>query len=222
MGVFQIIFIAVNLSIPYWLWSRSSREPEQPKIKWEALGANLHRILESSGGYTCAPSKVVDRVRELCEQSEEKLTDKTTLAFEQIISNMLYRCEVKKSSVAITITPLVGENGDEEMDDECTAFDSYQTLAMNPEFLFTYSGFVNRMSFSSGPTTRQMVLISNCRKKLKVARSIAAADQSEFVERLGQLPNDPSDFHSANRLCLIYDSAPGWMEVRQQYLEKSE
>ena len=103
MGAFQIIFVAINLALPYWLWTRSTST--SPPVKWEAFEGQLGRVLDASGGFECETGEIVALIKDLCERSGKRLGESESVAFELPAANILYSCEMTQRSVSVTLLP---------------------------------------------------------------------------------------------------------------------
>src|SRR5688572_21463106 len=101
MGAAQIIFILINIAVPYWMWTSSSRSDKNSPIKWGAWEKTMSRILDASGGFSCPTREVLTDIRALCERSQDGMSGKKTEIFEQLISDTLFSCEVKPDSIEI-------------------------------------------------------------------------------------------------------------------------
>ncbi len=216
MGPFQIIFILINLAVPYWIWSGDDTDKSGPSIEWQAWTKNMKRLVESTGKNTCRSSEMVDKIRGLCHQSEARLTPDETVVFERVIGNTLFSCTVHNDYLLVRFYPY-DDSGTEDHE-ACTILDSHKRVQLEPEFLFTHKGFVNSISFNGGDGQRQSVPIKNCRMKLKKAKALKPKSLADFEKSLGQMQGDPADYLTANRFCLSYDLAADWQPLQSQLL----
>jgi len=216
VGVLHIAFVAINLVVPYWIWTKVSSGPPV-KVEWPAAEKTMARLLEASGGLNCPTQEVVKHWRALCDKSLQEYSEKDTVIYRQQLGNQMYSCEVRKDSLQIKIVPEEPASENEP----CLAYDSRQTLNLSPAFVLTLAGSVNSMSFVGLDGERHSFSVRNCRRKLK--RAPASVSSHEMLEDLlGQDAKDPAEFRIVNRLCWVYDAAPGWNRFRQQFKNHGE
>lgn len=213
MGPFQIAFVAINLMLPAWLYFRS----DSNGVKWDAFDKTMARLIDASGGANCDTDDIVDKVHELCVKSARKASKNDTVVLERDIGATTYSCEWRRESLMVKFS----HAAEADRRPECVLKDSFAVLTQQPAFIFTPKGFVNSMSFDSAGGERQIIPVTNCRRKLKKLKGeFATADELEAA--IPEAPNDPSDRKTANRMCWVFDAAPGWAAFRQRYLGKSE
>lgn len=214
MIVLEIAFVLVNLAVPYWLWSKKSATT-LPAIEREALGRNIFRVVDASGGFPpCSTLEVTETIQELCDESRRRWTEKETVAFERAGVDVVFSCEVHKDEVKVKWTP---EQGGEH-DLKCqSATDDQIDLA--PAFSFNLKGQLRTISYSTPAQQRAVTQLTRCRKKLASTRTIASVPESEeeFLRSLVHLKGDPQDYITANRACLMFDPAPDWEPFRKKY-----
>lgn len=213
MNPLQIAFIVINIVVPYWIWSDNRTDAGKgPKIDWQSWTQNMKRLVEASGKNSCRSVEMVDKIRGLCHQSEARFSEHESVVFEQVVGNTLFACTVKKDYLLVKFYPYK----DADADAGCQIEDKHRRIQVEPEFLFTYAGFVNTISFSTPNGTRESVPVRNCRNKLKFTKSAMPTSIKDAEERLGHLAGDPADFHTGNRLCLSYDAAAAWRPWRDK------
>jgi hypothetical protein len=213
MGPFQIAFVAINLMLPAWLYFRS----DSMGVKWDAFDKTMARLIDASGGANCDTDDIVDKVNEICLKSGRKSTKNDTVVLERDIGAMTYSCEWRRESIAVKLTHAV----EADRKPECVLKDPFSVYNSQPGFVFTPKGFVNSISFDSSSGERQVIPVSNCRRKLKALKGNYPTMES-LEAAMPDAPNDPPDRKTANRMCWVFDAAPGWAAFRRRYLGKSE
>ena len=216
MGVFQIVFLALNLAVPYWLWTRTSSETAGGGVDWTMLEKNLARLIESDEGFpNCSTLEVVDVIHKLCERSHKNFHDGNPSSIERASKQVVFSCYVTKGSIKIGWH--LEDNPDSEL--ECRE-PGGDVIPLGPEFTFNEKGRMRSIEFSTALKTRQTVPYRNCRAKATKVQTLdsAPADIWAFLREIGRTPGDPEDFISANLICLTFDSSPLWKPWREKYL----
>lgn len=216
MGAFQIVFILLNLTVPAWLYFRKAPADDKPKaneIQWAVLDKNVEKVIVNGGGFPpCSSRGVMLYLKQACKASEEKLADGKSWMIEQAGPDVTFSCEVTNKYVQIS---WIKENNGGDSDMDCADSSGTQLTKMSPLFEFTYQGLFRRIEFDSALGARETVMISNCRKKLKIAQAISASDLSDLAGQIGRQDRDPTDYMRANQLCATYDIASPWNAVRK-------
>ncbi len=214
MGIFQILFVAVNLAVPYYLWSGSSKS--EVKVNWINWERNLGRLIDGEGGFApCGTQEIVLLYRELCELSQKKTDEHTPTVIERAGQKVVFSCEIQKNTMVMHWYA----NSDPSLDLECE-LPGGEGVDRAAGFALTDKGRMKSLDFFSGDGQMQSVSLQNCRKKALRARSLASVplSRAEFLSTLGKDPADPSDFTMANHMCLLFDPSPLWETWRDRYV----
>jgi len=158
----------------------------------------------------------VDYITELCEQSRREYSEKKTMTFERASDEVVFSCEVQKSSVQVAWRP----ESSEQNDLGCK-INVEQHVDYAPKFSINLNGKLQSIEFNNSEGQRQRTSVLNCRLKLKnllLARK-RPSTEDDFLMELGQSKSDPNDYLTANRICLIYDVAPAWGVWRKKFYE---
>ncbi len=214
MGAFQIIFVAVNLIVPYWIYKSRTSSDAAPAIQfdWNKWEYTMGSTLLASGGFNCPVADVMRDVRDLCQKSEDKWDGKSMSYFEQAIGNSLISCGARGDGLDVQIS-----RPDTYEDETCMATDRSDTIGLAPIFEFNLKGLLRAISFTGPNNDVQKIKILSCRKKLKRLKGVKAATFEELVSKMGSDPGDPPDQQSANHLCVVYDPATGWNPWRRKF-----
>lgn len=214
MGIFQIVFLAINLAVPYWLWVRTTPE-KSDVVDWTILERNLARLIESDDGFPgCATLQVVDVIHELCEKSYEDFKDGKPGPVERSARQVAFRCQFSKG--AIHIGWRLEDNPNSEL--ECRE-PGGEIIPHAPTFNFNYGGRMRSIEFTGTDHNHQTLPYRNCRQKAARLQKLNPSeinDLATFLEKVGQDTGDPRDHLSANLLCLTYDSSPLWKPWREK------
>lgn len=237
MGVGHIIFILLNMAVPYWIWTSNS---EIVQIDWKNFDKNLARIIDAKKGFeNCATSLVVTVIHELCVQSASQLKEHSVAA-EKAALDLKVICEVGENVTIVTFQALspapsaepLTEEKPVELTDEAgqeppsvlnseggLTCKSRSGVKDSPSFLFNTSGWLTHIDFNTASGRRQRVPVQNCRVKLKRADKIkpVPATREEFLMKLPRLHGDPEDVYGANQACLDYDVAIRWKNWRAKF-----
>jgi hypothetical protein len=215
MGVFQVIFVAINLYVPYWVWSNSSRE--KSKVEWTTLEKNVARLIESDEGFPpCETLQVVDIFHELCETSMGKLKDTQSTRVERASKQVVFHCEFRKNE--INIGWRLESSNDAKL--ECGE-PGGDVIAFTPSFNFTHTGRMKSIAFIGQGSQVQAIPYRNCRAKASRLATLRPSprDLDDFLSSVGKTEGDPPDYLRANLLCLTFDSSKLWKPWRQRYLQ---
>ncbi len=209
MGPVQIVFILINLSIPAWLYFRSSDAGTNPRISWSRFESNMEKIIEASGGFApCSTDDVVEYLRDLCEKSMERWSPEETTVVERAAAEVIFSCEVRLDA---TFVQFQLENSTEDFDLKCGLPASYKHLYPTPAFVFDRKGDWVAIEFYARNRQRQSVPMANCHRKLQLA--LARAERGQRI-RFMRLKGDPPDWAMANRMCFEYGTDEGWKKIR--------
>ena len=215
MNIFQILFVAVNIAIPYWLWTGTSKaEADMDWVTWER---NVGRLVDGEGGFEpCGTNKVVTLLRDLCETSKQKMHGKSATVVEQAGQKMVFACEVGATDIIIHWFA----NSDPKLDLDCE-IPTEQGVSQATGFSLTKRGRMKSLEFLSKTNQPASVTLQNCRKKVTRAKTLPTPPPTvaEFLSALGPLAHDPKDYISANYMCLLFDPSPLWQEYRELYLQ---
>ncbi|MGE0529344.1 MAG: hypothetical protein AB7G93_08325 [Bdellovibrionales bacterium] len=216
MGVVQIVFFAINLAIPAWLWMGSSSS-DLPTVEWNQWKINLERLIAAQGGFAaCSRRDVVDAFLSLCRSSRDLWNKEKSTEVERAGTGVVYTCEVRTSSLVVSW--FTQENPKADL--ACKAPLRSLGLETDPSFHFNLQGDLQWIEFSSRAGDRQALSVTTCRRKLKKADTIfpRPRDPEVFVKALGTESGDPSDALTANRLCLAYGLSSRWAAWRKRLL----
>lgn len=203
MGAFHIVFIAVNLAIPGWLYFRSSND-SKPKISWDTFEEQMDHIVTATGDFGgCNKDEVVKVFYQLCERSMDEWTEKDSVIMERAAPDIVFTCEVR--SDATFVQWRVEQSS--EYDLNCQPARNVASDNASPAFVFDRKGELSAIEFGARTGERQSINVANCKKKMKLAQSRGT---SEFP----RLKSDPRDVATANRMCAQF--------IKQQGLGKSE
>jgi hypothetical protein len=215
MGVFQILFIAINIAFPIYLWTRTSTE--KSKTDWIAFDRNFSRILESDEGFPgCTTLDVIDIFHDLCETSYKKIGQGSALAVERAGKDMVFSCLYSKDNI------VVGWRLEDGRKPEMDCKEPGGMVAPHgPAFNFTTQGKIKSMEFFNQDNEREKVPYRNCRVKAERIKTITNSPPtvSEFLMQLGKAPGDPPDYYHANMMCFTFDSSPLWKPWREKYFQ---
>lgn len=217
MGVFQIIFIALTVAVPSWLYTRTDHD-KRSEIDWTTLEKNLARLIESDEGFPdCSTLEVVDVIHNLCDHSRRNFHEGNPMPVEQASKQVVFSCFVQKDLIQ------VGWHLEENPDSQLACREpGGEVIRLAPEFIFNNKGRMSSIEFSNGEKTRESVPYRNCRVKASVAKAMDISSTQElgaFLQALGQTPGDPFDYASANLICLTFDSSPLWNPWREKYFK---
>jgi len=211
MGAIQVVFILLNLTIPYWLWtSRSSAD--LPEVQWEVLGRNFTRLADAGGGFApCNPQDLKDEMERLCRNSQQNFTKEKSSVQQISAKAFTMTCEVKKDHLAMNWRPDQVEDPDLECQPQKPYLSRYA-----PTFFFNLKGVMVAIEYNNPLGVRERVKIKNCRQKLAdlTAQSPAPNSISTYVKNLKRQADDPKSNGVAARVCLAYDIAPKWNSWR--------
>jgi hypothetical protein len=215
MGVFQILFIAINVAFPVWLWTRTSTEKSQ--TDWPVFERNLARVVESDEGFPgCNSFDIVDIFHQLCEKSFQESNGGQTLPMERASAQVVFSCIYKKDN--INISWRLEEGHPVEM--SC-ADPGGVVIGHGPGFNFNSAGKIKSIEFYNEDNERESVPYRNCRVKAARIKKMSAppATLPEFLQALGKTAGDPPDFYHANMMCFTFDSSPLWAPWREKYFQ---
>jgi hypothetical protein len=215
MGVFQILFIAINLAFPVYLWTRTSTE--KSKTDWMTFDRNLTRVVESDEGFPgCSTLDVIDIYHQLCEASFQNITKGPMLPVERAGKDLVFSCLYTKDNIAVSWR--LEEGRKPEMD--CKE-PGGQVVGHGPGFNFNSQGKLKSIDFFNQDNERERVPYRNCRVKAGRIKAITSAPPTvgEFLMQLGSAPGDPPDYYHANMMCYTFDSSPLWKPWRQKYFQ---
>lgn len=214
MIVLEVAFVLVNLAVPYWIWTSKSHN-NVPAVEREAFRKNLFEITEVLGGFPpCDSSDVVETIDDLCNKSRAKLNDNQSVAFERAAAEVVFRCLVKKDSVLVQWAPQ--PQSDHDMN---CGTDHGDVISLTPSFVFNMKGQIRRLEYSTPGGQRQAAPMINCRNKLKGLQALKYPPDrfQDLIQKIGQLPNDASDWQLENRMCMTLDPNRGWDPWRKRY-----
>jgi hypothetical protein len=217
MGVGHIIFILLNMAVPYWIWTSNS---ENVQIDWKNFDKNLARIIDAKKGFeNCPTPAVVTVIHELCVQSASQLKEHSVAA-EKSAQDLKVICEVGENVTIVTFQAFSPQGSDtngelhmrapsaEPLSEEKPAeptdeagqeppsvlnsegglmCKSRSGIKDSPSFLFNTSGWLTHIDFNTASGRRQRVPVQNCRVKLKRADRIKPAPATR-EEFLMKLP----------------------------------
>lgn len=212
MGVFQIIFIVVNLGVPIWFWSKTSNQA--PSAEWEVWNRNIIRLIDSDGGFPgCTTLNVAGILRDLCETSQSKFKNDHSVVTERASVQVMFTCEFKKTAISTSWRLEDNKNA------ELSCLDpGGDIVSLAPGFTFALSGLMRSMEFTAKDETRQSIPVRNCRTKAQAAKNMKPPPTlDEFFAQLGRMPGDPPDFLTANFMCFVFDLSPLWRPWRERY-----
>lgn len=225
MGVGHLLFILVNMAVPYWIWVKKS---DSPQVEWTNFNKNLTRIIDAKKGFeNCPTPTVVDAVRDLCVQSASQFNEKS-LPVARAGEDLIFICEVDENVATVTFQKLphdasaidahadsiMRNSGGEKL--SCRAGGRVQS---SPAFMFNMSGWLTHIYFHASGGSRQRVPVQSCRFKLKRAEELnpQPLTREELLMKLPRAEGDPEDVLGANQACLEYDVAARWKSLRRKY-----
>lgn len=212
MGAFEIIFIAINIAVPSWLYFRSSESNDTPKIKWSRFEENMTKIVASGGGFEgCATTDVVQYMKDLCEKSMDKWTDKDSIIIERASVDVVFSCEARADATFVQWR--LEPSGDADL--KCQAPHSGDGINHTPAFVFDRKGELHSIEFDAENGERQSIKIANCRRKLELTLKRGTKLGKDWIDTMPKLKSDPSDVVTANRVCAEYDVADDWEKLRK-------
>ncbi|MGZ3723932.1 MAG: hypothetical protein ACXVA9_13405 [Bdellovibrionales bacterium] len=215
MGIFQILFIAINVAFPVYLWTRTSTE--KSKTDWVAFERNLSRVVESDEGFPgCSTFDVVDIFHQLCESSFQKSKKGPSLIMEKTSSQLVFSCRYNKDTITVAWRLEDGRPVEMGCNDPGGV-----VVGHGPGFNFTPQGRIKSIEFFNEDNEREQVPYRNCRVKAERIKSITKPPERlvEFLQLLGKAPGDPPDFYHANMMCFTFDSSPLWKPWREKYFQ---
>lgn len=215
MAVFGIVFVLINLAVPYWVWNRKSND----SIDRSKIESTVMSIVDATGGFPpCDRRDVASVVSDLCEKSMRKLSGEESTILERAAVGVVFACEARKDELRITFTPEQSPNHDLT----CSSARA-DLLALGPSYHANLKGQLRRIEFSNSQGQRDQVDFTECRRKLKVAMQLAPppASESEFLmdlESHNNLPtNKAGELITRNRVCMNLDPSPLWAPFRKRY-----
>jgi hypothetical protein len=190
------------MAIPGWVYLRSSESADTPYLKWGAWEENMDKVLEASGGFdSCTNQELISYLRQLCEKSLERWTEKDSVVVERASDSVVLSCEVR-SDVTFVQWRLESSS---EGDIKCQPGTHKTAMQAEPAFVFNKKGELAAIEFWARNRERQSVNTANCRRKLKLAEDRKLkTDSMEAVDKLPHLKSDPKDYVMANRICFEY------------------
>lgn len=213
MGVFQIGFLLLNLTVPYFIWSNSTKKvTSTDSAVWEK---SMARIVASDGGFPgCSVLQLVEIFRDLCDNSRAKLSQNTTVVMERASKEVVFACEAGKDFIRTSWRLEDSEKADLKCRDP-----SGDIIPHAPAFLFDLDGRLRAIEFSAASGERESIRMRSCREKLKIAKGLnpAPATMDDFFQALGRSPGDPKDYLTANFICFVFDLSPLWHTWRERY-----
>lgn len=202
----------MTAAVPGWVYMRSSEREDVPRLKWSAFEDNMSKVIEAGGGFEgCATSEVVQRLRELCETSLERWTEKDSVILEMASPSIVFSCEVRSDVTFVQWRLEHSPTGGLK----CQPGPRADMIKTEPAFVFGKKGDLESIEFWGRNGKRQAVNTANCRRKLQLTlkRNLATASVSA-VDRMPRLKSDPQDYVMANRICFEYDVTSEWSKMR--------
>ncbi len=215
MGIFQILFIAINVAFPVYLWTRTSTE--KSKTDWIAFDRNLSRVVESDEGFPgCSTFDVVEIYHQLCEDSFKKSKDGQSLLAEKIGPTLVFSCLYHKDTITVAWRLEEGRKAEVECKDPGGV-----VVGHGPGFNFNVEGKLKSIEFFNEDNERELVPYRNCRIKAARVKTLNSSPPRlvEFLQWIGKTPGDPPDFYHANMMCFTFDSSPIWKPWREIYFQ---
>jgi hypothetical protein len=212
MGVFQVLFLLINVSLPVYFITRTS--DTAPQTNWGAWEKSMARLIDSDGGFPgCSTLSLVNTLEDMCEESRRQMTEKKTIVVEQAGDGVVFRCEYTSTSIR------VGWRLKESKDTDVKCRSPGGSIApLSPGFTFAHDGRMRSLEFNGPNGKRQIMPMRNCRIKIVRAKKLTPPPtRAEFLVRLGQAPRDPPDHLNANFMCFVFDLSPRWLEWRDRY-----
>lgn len=209
-----IIFIALNVAVPSWLYFSSKDAGDTPRIKWAPFEENLTRVVKASGGFDgCPDSDVVQYIRNLCERSQDKFKGNDSVIIERASSDTVFSCEARADATFVQwrVEP------SQEADLPCTSRPQKDSLSHEPTFVFDRVGELMAIEFDAQNGERQAVKSVNCAKKLELVSKKTLSGKGRLAAELPRLKSDPPDYLMANKICIDYHVAEGWEKLRGLY-----
>jgi hypothetical protein len=214
MGIFEILFVAMNVALPAWLWTRST--VDKSHTDWPVWEKNVARIIESDEGFPPCPTlKVVDILRDLCLKSQDRFKAAQPALTEGASKSVVFSCEYHQDGITVGWR-LENTSGNLECGDPGGSL-----IEHSPTFDFNSDGRMKSIGFWGQDNSRQSVPYRNCRTKAATVKTIRQPPRelNGFLERIGHTAKDPADYMTANLFCLTYDSSALWKPWRQKYLK---
>jgi hypothetical protein len=214
MGVFEILFVAMTIALPTWLWTRASTE--KAKTDWTVWEKNFARIVESDQGFPGCPTlNVIDTYRDLCQASQQREAEGHPIAVERASPKVVFTCLFAKKNINVAWRL---ENSSSGTTLDCGDPGGH-IMELGPGFNFNLDGRIKSFEFWSQDNDRESIPYRNCRIKAGRAKSITPPPPTlrDFLQKLGRIDKDPGDFLDANLMCLVFDSSPQWKPWREKY-----
>ena len=200
MGVFQIGFLLLNLTVPYFIWSNSTKKvPSTNSAVWEK---SMARIVASDGGFPdCSVLQLVDIFRDLCDNSRAKFSENTTVVMERASKEVVFACEAGKDFIRASWRLEDSERADLKCRDP-----SGDIIPHAPAFLFDLDGRLRAIEFSATSGKRESIRMRSCPLRRRRRQRSFHAGRSR--RRRCRRPQNPSRVFCAFRTDSAVPTAP--------------
>jgi hypothetical protein len=212
MGIFQILFVVINLALPAYFLTRTSQKA--PSAAWGLWEKSMSRLIDSDGGFPgCSTLDLVSTLEDLCETSHLQLTPRESVSVERTSAQLTFYCEYTKQSIR------VGWRLQDNKDATLKCRDPGGAMAPHaPGFTFALNGRMRSMEFNAEDGSRQSLPAINCRRKVAAIKDMTPPHElDQLFQVMGHSNSDPPDYLTGNFMCFVFDLSPLWSPWRDRF-----